>query len=68
MIKGILFDKDGTLVDFFSLWLQAAAAVIPVFFKQNGLEASKELVQHLLCTIGVNHGRVDPKGALAYKS
>lgn len=68
MIKGILFDKDGTLVDFFSLWLQAATSVIPVFLKQNGMEASKELVQHLLRTIGVDKGEVDPKGALAYKS
>ena len=68
MIKGILFDKDGTLVDFFSLWLQAATAVIPVFLRQNGMEDSKELVQQLLRTIGVDKGEVDPKGALAYKS
>lgn len=68
MIKGILFDKDGTLVDFFSLWLQAATAVIPEFLRQNGIEDSKELVKYLLCTIGVAQGEVDPKGALAYKS
>lgn len=68
MIKGILFDKDGTLVDFFSLWLQAATAVIPAFLKRNGLEDSKELVQDLLRTIGVDKGEVDPRGALAYKS
>ena len=37
MIKGILFDKDGTLVDFFSLWLQAATAVVPVFLRKNGI-------------------------------
>lgn len=68
MIKGILFDKDGTLVDFFSLWLQAATTVIPVFLRRNGIEDSKELVQHLLRTIGVDKGEVDPRGALAYKS
>ena len=34
MIKGILFDKDGTLIDFFSLWLGAAkAVVIQVLFR-----------------------------------
>lgn len=68
MIKGILFDKDGTLVDFFSLWLQAATAVVPVFLRKNGMEDSKEMVGHLLQTMGVNQGEVDPKGALAYKS
>lgn len=68
MIKGILFDKDGTLVDFFSLWFQAATSVIPIFLKQNGLEASDRLVHHLLRAIGVNEGEIDPKGALAYKS
>lgn len=68
MIKGILFDKDGTLVDFFSLWLQAATAVIPKFLRQNGIEDSQEMVQHLLQVIGVYSDKIDPKGALAYKS
>ena len=37
MIKGILFDKDGTLIDFFSLWLGAAKAVVIQFLKENEL-------------------------------
>mgnify|MGYP002571406807 CR=1 FL=1 len=37
-IKGILFDKDGTLIDFFSLWLYAARRVIPEFIRGNDLE------------------------------
>ncbi len=68
MIKGILFDKDGTLVDFFSLWIQVAEAVVPVFLKENQIPATEEMVQLLLCTIGIERGEVDPKGALAYKS
>lgn len=68
MIKGILFDKDGTLVDFFSLWLQAATEVIPAFLTRNIKEEPRELVEHLLSCIGVNNGVIDPKGALAYKS
>ena len=68
MVKGILFDKDGTLVDFFSLWLQAATEVIPFFLKKNKIQVSQELIEYLLKTIGVNQGEIDPKGALAYKS
>ncbi|MDY4839791.1 MAG: HAD family hydrolase [Lachnospiraceae bacterium] len=68
MVKGILFDKDGTLVDFFSLWLQAATEVIPLFLKENEIQVSQELIEYLLKTIGVNQGEIDPKGALAYKS
>lgn len=68
MIRGILFDKDGTLIDFFSLWLHAATAVIPMFLKANDIDASEEMVQYILCTVGVEQGKVDPKGALAYKS
>lgn len=54
MVKGILFDKDGTLVDFFSLWLQAATEVIPLFLKKNDIQVSQELIEYLLKTIGVN--------------
>lgn len=41
-IKGILFDKDGTLIDFQSLWLQAAKEVADLLIRINGLEKSKE--------------------------
>ena len=39
-IKGILFDKDGTLIDFFSLWLAAAERAIPEFLAEQGLPQS----------------------------
>lgn len=68
MIRGILFDKDGTLVDFFSLWLRAAEAVVPAFLEENQIGASEEMVSLLLDAMGVRQGEVDPKGALAYKS
>lgn len=68
MIKGILFDKDGTLVDFFSLWLQAALEVTPVFLAENQIRADDAMVSYVMEAMGVEGGKVDPRGALAYKS
>lgn len=68
MVKGILFDKDGTLIDFFSLWLQAATEVVPVFLRENHIEDSRQMEEYILEAMGVKAGAVDPHGALAYKS
>ena len=68
MIRGILFDKDGTLVDFFALWLQAALAVTPAFLAENSIEADGDMTDYVLRAMGVEDGKVDPRGALAYKS
>lgn len=65
MVKGILFDKDGTLIDFFELWLGAAKWAIPRMMEENSL--SEDLENYILETIGVKKGYVDPAGALAYK-
>lgn len=67
-IKGVLFDKDGTLIDFFSLWLQAAYAVIPKVIQVLDLECSSQMEQYLLETIGVVNGHIQPEGGLCYKS
>lgn len=68
MIKGILFDKDGTLVDFFSLWLQAARTSVTEFLKENGQPVTEELHDCVMKAMGVENGKVDPQGGLAYKS
>ena len=68
MIRGILFDKDGTLVDFFSLWLQAALAVTPAFLEENHIQPDKDMTDYVLRAMGVEDGKVDPRVALAYKS
>ena len=49
MIKGILFDKDGTLIDFFSLWLGAAKAVVIQFFADGTVSAVASPIQMFLC-------------------
>lgn len=68
MIKGILFDKDGTLIDFFSLWLKAALETVPVFLRHNEIEPTAEMQEYIQQVIGIEKEKVDPKGALAYKS
>lgn len=68
MIKGILFDKDGTIIDFYALWLKAAYDVMPKFLKLNNLDEGDDMLEFMLASIGVHNGEIDPKGALAYKS
>ena len=65
-IRGVLFDKDGTLIDFFSLWLAAARWAVPRFLKENGLK--EELSETMFRALGVRGERVDPEGGLAYKA
>lgn len=67
-IKGILFDKDGTLIDFQSLWLQAAKEVADLLIRINGLEKSKEKRIFILKAMGVEDGKVIPDGPLAYQT
>lgn len=62
MIKGILFDKDGTLIDFFSLWLGAAKAVVIQFLKEN--ELSEEVKERVFYAMGIENGEIDPYGGL----
>ena len=49
MIKGILFDKDGTLIEFNSLWVESAYAMIHAivseFAKDNRIEKSQEIAR-----------------------
>ena len=66
MVKGILFDKDGTLIDFYELWLGAAKWAVPRMLEENTVSGNLE--QYILKTIGVSNEYVDPDGALAYKT
>ncbi|MFA9422597.1 MAG: HAD family hydrolase [Sedimentibacter sp.] len=66
MIKGILFDKDGTLIDF-SLWRNAGINAINTILNENNLQDEK-LRSNLHRSIGITETGVEPFGALAYKS
>ncbi len=69
MIKGILFDKDGTIIDFFAVWPNLAREVIPKFIRQNEIADEDGTIQKdLLERIGLSEDKVNPRGAFAYKS
>ena len=69
MIKGILFDKDGTLIDFFAVWPVLAREVIPKFIRQNEIfDEDGSIQKDLLERIGLSDDKVNPRGAFAYKS
>ena len=65
LIKGILFDKDGTLIDFYEVWGKAAVKVAKRLCDARRMPERQRM---LLREMGVADGRVDPDGALAWKS
>lgn len=67
MIKGILFDKDGTLIDF-SLWRDAGINAVKEILREYGLNNDESLYNRLIKSIGIEDNGVDPFGALAFKT
>ena len=61
-VKAIVFDKDGTLVDFDKLWIPAAVATASRVFSHFG--AGLDMLDEYLFSIGVRDGFVDIRGAL----
>ena len=52
MIKGILFDKDGTLLKFDELWNEATKMVMPKFLHKIGIDADEENVSMAVKSVG----------------
>lgn len=65
MIKGILFDKDGTLITFHNLWVQMIDNVISKLLTKTNQENDKHLKKKLLQAVGVMEGNVSGKEILA---
>lgn len=64
-MKGILFDKDGTLLNFGMLWVAIEYEVIDALLERVG-EAGNDKLREALCTsIGLHNGQVDEKGYFA---
>lgn len=66
MIKGILFDKDGTLIDF-SLWIDAAVNTIIKLMKEYDID-DDNIFNELKKSIGIKENVAEPFGALANRS
>lgn len=66
MIKGILFDKDGTLIDF-SLWVNAAENTIIKLMKEYEIN-DNSIFNELKKSIGIKDNSAEPFGALANRS
>ncbi|TYR78188.1 HAD family hydrolase [Priestia megaterium] len=64
-IKGILFDKDGTLLKFGSIWIKVIGEVIDELLEIIGETDNANLKKQLGFSIGLRDGKVDEKGHLA---
>ncbi|BBH19503.1 phosphoglycolate phosphatase [Paenibacillus baekrokdamisoli] len=64
-IKGILFDKDGTLMDFYSGWVLVVTQLVDRLLEKLEIANSPVLKEQLLISIGLHENKVDPKGFLA---
>jgi len=58
----VLFDKDGTLIDFDAFWVGLSQAALQEILKQLG--QSDSLVDALLESFGVHNSVADPEGVL----
>ena len=68
MIKGILFDKDGTLLKFDTLWIEATRQVLPRFLEACHVQCNKNRLQRLLEVLGILGNQITGKSALAWMS
>lgn len=67
MIKGILFDKDGTIIDFFKVWQPAVRPVLINLLSFLDLPPTMDNILPLEEAIGIKNDVLDPEGALAWK-
>ncbi len=61
-LRGIIFDKDGTLIDYYSVWGPVFRHNITSVLQQLGRSGDAELEQEMLKLLGITDSGVYPKG------
>lgn len=64
-IKGILFDKDGTLIDFHAFFVKVANDLVEKCIENFDLPKDPFLKEELLKAIGLEGNEIDPQGILS---
>ncbi|MBR5446670.1 MAG: HAD family hydrolase [Clostridia bacterium] len=63
-IKMVLFDKDGTLMDFDSFWVTVSRLAVPEMLAE--LNADPALAERLYEAMGIRNGTADVRGVLCW--
>lgn len=64
-IKGVLFDKDGTLIDFKSIWIPITCNFVEHALELLGVSKGSELKNEVLTALGITYDDIDPNGIAA---
>lgn len=66
-IRGVLFDKDGTLLDFNSIWIPVTYQFVEEALNLCGVvDRNNVLRNELLEALGISHDSIDPDGITAH--
>lgn len=60
--KGIIFDKDGTLFDYYDVWAPVFRSSITSILSQLGRSDDRELASSMLRMLGIGDEGINPKG------
>lgn len=65
-IRGILFDKDGTILDFNAMWIPVAEELVNEIIDGLVHSPKANVKEKLFQSIGIIHGKIDSKGVYAH--